>query len=92
MGAQLDEAAPERVQSRLEHAFGLGATILCSGSRLRAGALGRGHFHAPTVLANVTPVRKIHRGETCGPAAPVHPFTSDEEALEQAIDTGYGGA
>ncbi|MCK2169520.1 aldehyde dehydrogenase family protein, partial [Thalassospira xiamenensis] len=55
-----------------------------------AGEADRGHFYAPTLLADVTPDMRIYREETFGPVAPVIPFDNEEEVLAMANDTHYG--
>ena len=67
-----------------------GRQLLCGGTRLTDGALGRGHFFAPTVLADVTPEMLIYREETFGPVAAVIPYEDGDDVIALANDTVYG--
>lgn len=63
------------------------------GGRLMAGgrALGRkGHFFAPTVIADVPPDALLCREETFGPVAGLVRFDTEEEAIRLANDTDAG--
>ena len=52
-------------------------------------ALG-GTFYEPTILADVSPKAKILHDETFGPALPIVPFDTEEEAIALANDTPFG--
>jgi len=65
---------------------GGGAKLLCGGERLP----GQGYFFAPAVLANVPPRALCMHEETFAPVAPVIPFDTEAEALEQANQSSYG--
>jgi benzaldehyde dehydrogenase (NAD) len=60
-----------------------------SGARVAAGGSYDELFYKPTVLAEVagTPA---WQEEIFGPVAPVASFTTEEEAVQLAADTGYG--
>ena len=90
IGPLVNEAAVAKVETQVNDAAAQGAEIVCGGSRLTDGDLGKGHFFAPTVLNGITPDMRIYREETFGPVAPVIPFSDEREALALANDTHYG--
>ena len=90
IGPLVNEAAVAKVESQIEDAKANGAEVVCGGSRLTDGDLGRGHFFAPTVLNGVTSKMRIYREETFGPVAPVIPCADEQEALALANNTHYG--
>jgi succinate-semialdehyde dehydrogenase/glutarate-semialdehyde dehydrogenase len=90
IGPLVNEAAVAKVEKQVNDAAAQGAEIVCGGSRLTDGDLGKGHFFAPTVLNGITPDMRIYREETFGPVAPVIPFSDEREALALANDTHYG--
>ena len=81
IGPLVNEAAVEKVETQVNDAAAQGAEIVCGGSRLTDGDLGKGHFFAPTVLSGITPDMRIYREETFGPVAPVIPFSDEREAF-----------
>ncbi|MBO0914100.1 aldehyde dehydrogenase family protein [Streptomyces laculatispora] len=69
------------------------AQALADGGRAVSGGhrLDRpGYFFAPTVLADVPPDSPVVTEEQFGPVLPVLPYTSLDEAVEAANDTGFG--
>lgn len=90
VGPLVEAGALAKVQSHVEDAVRLGATLLCGGRRLEEGELAKGFFYEPTVLGGVTPAMKIHNEETFGPVAPILTFSSDDEVLERANESRYG--
>jgi succinate-semialdehyde dehydrogenase/glutarate-semialdehyde dehydrogenase len=90
IGPLVGEAAVAKVERQVADATARGARVLCGGRRLTEGGLARGHFYAPTVLADVTPEMLIYREETFGPVAPVIPFDDGDDVLAMANDTAYG--
>ena len=90
IGPLVNEKAVEKVERQVADATARGAELLCGGHRLMDDGLDRGHFYAPTVLANVTPDMLIYREETFGPVAPIIPFDDDDDILAMANDTHYG--
>ena len=49
-----------------------------------------GYFFQPTVLTGVTDETRIVKEEQFGPALPIMPYKTDEEALQRANDSEYG--
>jgi len=86
VGPLIDADARKKVGALVEDAVATGARVLAGG-----GEVGeRGHFYAPTVLADVPTRAAIWGEEIFGPVAPVTTFSSDEQALAMANDTRYG--
>ena len=90
IGPLVNETAIAKVERQVADATANGADVLCGGHRLMKDGLDKGHFYAPTVLANVTPDMLIYREETFGPVAPIIPFDDDDDLLAMANDTHYG--
>lgn len=90
IGPLVNEAAVAKVEAQVQDAVAKGATAVAGGARLTEGALAKGHFFAPTLLAGVTPDMRIYREETFGPVAPVIVFDDEDEVLRMANDTSYG--
>jgi len=87
VGPMIHERQLINVESQVEDARSRGAQVLIGASRLPA--VGP-NFYAPTVLADVTPAMRIMREETFGPALPVMPFDSDDDAVRLSNGSEYG--
>lgn len=75
-----------RVEQVTRQAVADGARAAAGGHRLD----GPGHFFAPTILTDVSPVSAVVTGEQFGPVLPVLPYRSLDEAVEAANGTGFG--
>ncbi len=87
IGPMIHERQLQIVESHVEDALAHGARVLTGGTRIPE--LGK-NFYRPTVLAGVTHEMRIMREETFGPALPVMPFDTDDEAVRLANDSEYG--
>jgi len=90
IGPLVNDEAIAKIERQVQDAVAKGATVVCGGHRLMDNGLDRGHFYAPTVLADVRPDMLIYREETFGPVAPIIAFDDEQEALAMANDTLYG--
>ena len=90
IGPLVNQAAVDKVANQVDDAVNKGASLMHGGARLQEGGLDKGHFFAPTVLANVTEEMLIYREETFGPVAPVIVFDDDDDVIAMANDTDYG--
>ena len=90
IGPLVGPAAVEKVDRQVRDAVAKGAEIRAGGARLTENGLDRGHFYAPTVLAQVRPDMLIYREETFGPVAPVIRYGDGDDVLAMANDTDYG--
>jgi len=90
IGPLVGPGAVDKVEAQVKDALEKGARLICGGHRLTENGLDKGHFYAPTVLADISEDMRIYREETFGPIAPILTFESEEEVLERANDTNYG--
>lgn len=90
MGPLISQPHMEKVLAYIRSGLEEGATLLCGGERLTAGALGAGNFVQPTVFTGVPPDARIMREEIFGPVLVVELFDTEEEAIRKANDTVYG--
>ena len=87
VGALASKAQLDKLTEHLTDAEEKGARVVAGGKpRPELGPF----FHEPTVLTDVTPDMAVHREETFGPLVSIYPFTTIDEAIEQANDTEYG--
>jgi succinate-semialdehyde dehydrogenase/glutarate-semialdehyde dehydrogenase len=86
MGPLIDGKAVERVAGLVDAALHEGATVAGDPPAVPEG----GAFHAPVILADVTPSMAIAHEEIFGPVAPVMRFSDEAEALRIANDTPFG--
>ena len=87
MGPLIHERQLRTVEEHVQDAVARGARLLTGGRRLPE--LGP-NFYAPTLLADVTHEMRIMQEETFGPALPVAPFDTDNDAVRLANDTQFG--
>jgi len=90
LGPLVSSAQVERVQRYIKLGVDQGARLVTGGMVLDEGELGRGHFHAPTVFADVTNDMTIAQEEIFGPVLSVIPYSSEGEAVAIANDSPYG--
>ena len=68
-----------------------GGTIACGGDRPKLkGACADGAFLNPTVITGLAPDSRTASEEIFGPLVTIHPFDTEEEALEIANGVRYG--
>ncbi|MBS2531741.1 benzaldehyde dehydrogenase [Catenulispora sp. NF23] len=83
LGPMVNERQAERAEKILTDSLAKGAKLLAGGSR-------DGLFFEPTVLGAVRPGMAAFDEEIFGPIAPITTFSTDEEAIALANQTGYG--
>ncbi len=90
VGAIVNEAALEELLGQLEQSVGLGAKVLCGGSRRE----GPGFFLEPTVVTDTTGEMRVVKEEVFGPIAPVIVVRDEQEAIDvaNASEFGLGGS
>jgi aldehyde dehydrogenase (NAD+) len=91
-GTRLGPLSSENQRNRVR---GYVAKGLAEGARLAAGGLDaptpeRGHFVAPTVLADVRPDATVAQEEIFGPVLSIIPFEDDDDAVTIANNSRYG--
>lgn len=90
VGPLISGAQVERVDRCVQEALAGGARLVAGGRPLREGELARGHFYAPTILADVTPEQPVAVTEIFGPVLAVLAVDSLDEALAVSNSTQYG--
>jgi succinate-semialdehyde dehydrogenase / glutarate-semialdehyde dehydrogenase len=85
-GPLINEEAVGKVEGHIRDALEKGARLVTGGHRHQLG----GTFFEPTILADVTPAMRVACEETFGPVAPLFRFSTEEEAVVLANDTGSG--
>ena len=90
VGPLIDERGYAKVEDQVKDAVAGGATVLAGGKPAQLNGKLNGFFYEPTILANVAPDAKILHDETFGPALPIVPFDTEEEAIAMANDTPFG--
>jgi acyl-CoA reductase-like NAD-dependent aldehyde dehydrogenase len=76
----------ERVSELVADAIDHGARVVTGGAPVG----GPGYFFAPTILAGLSDSDRIVNEEQFGPALPILPYDSIDEAVARANDTEYG--
>ncbi|GIE78092.1 NAD-dependent succinate-semialdehyde dehydrogenase [Actinoplanes philippinensis] len=86
VGALIDAPSVAKVDELVADAVDRGARVVVGGRRPD----GPGYFYPPTVLVDVPEDARMLTEEIFGPVAPIISFTSDDEVMAKANDTGYG--
>lgn len=90
MGAQINESQIKKILEYIEIGRSEGAQILCGGERATEGALAKGCFMKPTLLADVNNKMRVAQEEIFGPVACVIRFHDEEEVVAMANDSAFG--
>ncbi|MFK3979788.1 aldehyde dehydrogenase family protein [Micromonospora sp. NPDC050397] len=88
LGPLVSSSQRTRVRDHVERGIADGARLLTGG--LDAEVPERGHFVAPTVLADVDPDSALAQEEIFGPVLAVIPFDDDDHAVAIANNSRYG--
>jgi aldehyde dehydrogenase (NAD+) len=90
MGPVISRGQLETVAKYVEIGQKEGARLACGGHTLTAGGHADGHFHEPTIFADVAPKMRIAQEEIFGPVVSVIPCRSLDEAIAIGNDVPYG--
>jgi acyl-CoA reductase-like NAD-dependent aldehyde dehydrogenase len=90
MGPSVSRGQLQTVVRYVEIGQAEGARLVCGGHTLEEGVYADGHFHEPTVFADVSPRMRIAQEEIFGPVVSVIPCRSFDEAIEIGNDVQYG--
>ncbi len=90
VGALISQAHMEKVLGFIARGRAQGARLLCGGTRITSGALGRGFFVAPTIFDGCRDEMDIVRQEIFGPVMAVLEFESEAEVVARANATEFG--
>ncbi len=88
LGPMTNADGVAKVERHVADARARGAAVLCGGERPHGFA--RGHFYAPTVIADCAPDTLVMTEETFGPVVGVAPFDTLDEAVALANAGPYG--
>ena len=81
----------DKVESYIHLAQREGGKILCGGkSPNLSSPFDKGAFLEPTVVSDLSHMSRTSTEEIFGPVVTLHPFGTDEEAIEMANCTAYG--
>jgi aminomuconate-semialdehyde/2-hydroxymuconate-6-semialdehyde dehydrogenase len=91
LGALISLGHREKVEHYIRIAHELGGQILCGGERPDIGeGFEGGAWLSPTLIADLPVDSTPSVEEIFGPVAVIHPFDTEEEALQIANDVAYG--
>jgi acyl-CoA reductase-like NAD-dependent aldehyde dehydrogenase len=88
VGAMIHKEHKAKVQSALQDALAAGAKVLLGG--IGDVPSNNGHYMDLTVLTDVAPDSAIAQAEIFGPIVTIHPFDTENEAIDAANATAYG--
>ena len=90
-GAIVSSQHLEKIRRCIDTAKQEGGKILLGGSMHKGeGRCANGFFMEPTIIEGIGPGCQTSREEIFGPVVTLHPFDTEEEAIELADSTGYG--
>ncbi|MBO0891123.1 MAG: aldehyde dehydrogenase family protein [Acidothermales bacterium] len=90
IGPVTTPAQRRKVQSLVTAARADGASVVEAGKVATGTCWDRGLFVRPTIVTGVSPDARLVQEEQFGPAVPILPFATDDEAVRMANDTEYG--
>jgi aldehyde dehydrogenase len=90
MGPLINRGQLARVTDMVAEADARGAAVRRLGRELDPSSWGKGCFHMPTVISDVDSTFQIVTCEQFGPAIPIMPFSSEDEAVALANNSEYG--
>jgi aldehyde dehydrogenase (NAD+) len=90
MGPVVNEAALTRILGVIENAKSQNAGKLVAGGARVGGELRDGFFVQPTIFTDVDPDSDLAQLEVFGPVLSIIRFSSEEQAIKIANNTGYG--
>ena len=93
MGSVISMDHLQKIESYIDLAIEEGGEILSGGSRTMTGQVGSnpaGAFIRPTVIGGLNHLSRTSTEEIFGPVVTLHPFATDDEAIEMANCTEYG--
>ncbi|HJT18418.1 MAG TPA: aldehyde dehydrogenase family protein [Thermoanaerobaculia bacterium] len=90
MGPNISDSQIKTVEKYVKIGKDEGARVVTGGATLTGGAFAKGHFHQPTVFADVKPDMRIAQEEIFGPVTAVIKCDSLEEAITIGNGVKYG--
>src|SRR5260221_11688355 len=92
MGPAAFKGQQEKIKSYIDIAQAEGAQLVYGGKVPTDPELKQGFFIEPTIFTQVENKMRIAQEELLGPVLSVIPFQTEEEAIRQRNETGYGRA
>jgi acyl-CoA reductase-like NAD-dependent aldehyde dehydrogenase len=89
VGPVISRRQYENILAAIDRAKQEGATVLCGGGRAQ-GVGDKGHFIAPTVLADVRPDSNVATEEVFGPVLAVQRWSDPGDVIRRANRSIYG--
>jgi 1-pyrroline-5-carboxylate dehydrogenase len=86
----IDERAVAKFAEVVSEAKRAGGKVAIGGDVLKAGAMGKGYYVAPTVVTGLPHSHRFFREELFLPIVVVNEFDTVEEAIAKANETEYG--
>eukprot|EP00928_Gymnodinium_smaydae_P025694 TRINITY_DN20393_c1_g2_i2.p1 TRINITY_DN20393_c1_g2~~TRINITY_DN20393_c1_g2_i2.p1 ORF type:complete len:961 (-),score=127.55 TRINITY_DN20393_c1_g2_i2:162-3044(-) len=90
LGPVVSEAHLSKIQGAISRAREEGGEVLCGGGRPEGVSSSGGYYIEPVIIAGLGADSSIFQTEVFGPVVTVHPFDTEEEAVELANSTRYG--
>ena len=90
MGPSVSQGQLETVARYVEIGTAEGARLVCGGRVLTEGGWSKGHYHEPTVFADVKASMRIAQEEIFGPVVSILRCGSLDEAVRIGNDVPYG--
>ena len=91
VGAMVSKPHYEKVLGCLQRAVEEGGQVLCGGQPAQVnGRCQKGYFIQPTVIEGLPLECRTNQEEIFGPVVTIHPFDSEDEAIQLANGTEYG--
>ncbi len=90
MGPSISASQLKTVEKYVKIGKDEGAKVVTGGAALTDGEYAKGHFHQPTVFADVKPEMRIAQEEIFGPVTAVMKCDSIEEAIAIGNGVKYG--
>ena len=90
MGPNISASQIKTVEKYVKIGKEEGAKVVTGGSTLTDGPYAKGHFHQPTVFADVKPDMRIAQEEIFGPVTAVMKCDSVQEAIAIGNGVKYG--
>jgi enamine deaminase RidA (YjgF/YER057c/UK114 family) len=90
LGPVSSQAHLTKIQNAIADAQRQGGEVLCGGGRPERIGLSGGFYMEPVVIEGLGMEANIFQNEVFGPVVTIHPFDTEDEAVELANATRYG--
>lgn len=87
LGPLVSERQLITTMDQVKDAVAKGAKVICGGKPPKGL---QGAYYEPTLLTNISFDMKVWKEEVFGPALPIVPFETEEQAIAMANDSEYG--